>query len=243
MFSGNSDKVRFSQVLLSSRDTSPAVLDRTRLNKKDAARSCSRPVFLGLLIFFLTVPALIVLGGVIFYCVWKPTLSQITISTDIRADFCGASPAEARAAGCRFEVNNFAWLHPDCYDEELDKDWTSGPLAGDLEFWEEYGGKGVIPFDRVMAGDIKLVWVNTRQHRRHCLFVWEKYQRAAMNMRPMDNWTVDYLHTKHCINLLRDPKNETPDDMVSSYLTLKYPTCEYGPIQLAIKGQQTGLNK
>lgn len=88
---------------------------------------------------------------------WKPSLSQITISARIDPDFCGSSPAEAKAAGCRFEVNNFAWLHPDCYDEDLDRGWTSGPLASDLEFWEDYGGKGLIPSDLVMQGEVEMV--------------------------------------------------------------------------------------
>lgn len=129
-------------------------------------------------------------------------------------------------------------MHPSCYDEELDRDWTDGPLSTQLEFWERYNGTGPIPMSLVRTGEVQKVWVNTKQHRRHCLFVWEKYQRAAEAQRPMDNWTADYKHTKHCIMLLRDVDNEFPDDMVSSFLTLKYPSCEYGPVKLAITPNQ-----
>jgi hypothetical protein len=198
------------------------------------ARGCPRFLTLGLIVSLPTLLALLIIGGILLSRTWKPALSQITISAFIPDGYCGTTPAQAKAAGCAFELNNFAWMHPDCYDAELDKDWTFGPLSQELQFWEKYGGVGNISKELVMTGEIEKVWVNTRQHRRHCLFVWEKYQRAAMNMRPMDNWTRDYDHTKHCIMLLRDENGTFPDDLVSSYLTLKYPTCEYGPVQIPI---------
>lgn len=185
-----------------------------------------------------TLVVLLIFGGIVLSRTWKPTLAQISITAGIPPDYCGTSPAQAKAAGCAFELNNFAWIHPDCYDAELDADWTDGPLAGDLEFWEQYGGIGHIPKELVMTGEVQMVWVNTRQHRRHCLFIWEKYQRAAMDQRPMDNFTADYKHTKHCIKLLRNVDLQFPDEEVSSFLTLKYPTCEFGPIQLAITETQ-----
>lgn len=123
----------------------------------------------------------------------------ITISKHIPANFCGTTPAEARAAGCAFEVNNLAWLHPNCYDAELEDDWNNGPLSGGLEYWEHIGGIGQISKDLILAGEAEGMWVNMRQHRRHCVFVWEKYLRAAINQRPTDNWTSSYMHSMHCI--------------------------------------------
>ncbi|KAJ6783541.1 hypothetical protein PWT90_05582 [Aphanocladium album] len=239
MYPNQYEKVRSRSASSSSRESSPTARASVRWNLGSGTRSCSRPFFLGFLVALPTLIIVLVFGGVIVSRTWKPTLRQITISARIAPDFCGSTPAEAKAAGCKFEINNFAWLHPSCYDEELDRDWTAGPLSGDLEFWEEYGGKGLISRDRVMKGEIEKVWVNTQQHRRHCLFVWEKYQRAAMDMRPMDNWTVDYKHTQHCISLLRDPSHTYADDAVTSFLTLKYPSCEYGPVQLAITSWET----
>jgi hypothetical protein len=180
-----------------------------------------------------TILAFIVLGAMALARTMKPELSQIVLTASIPHDYCGNTPTQAKAAGCKFEVNNFAWLHPACYDAELDEDWKYGPLSKDLEFWENKNGIGRIPNELVFEGEVPMVWVNTRQHRRHCLLIWEKYQRAAMNRRPMDNWTIDYKHTKHCVNIIRDPERKTPDDLVTSFLALKYPTCEYGPIQIS----------
>lgn len=216
------------------RVTRPKGNERAQRQLSNVTQGCPRFLILSLIISLPTLLAILVFGGVLLSRTWKPSLTQITISTRIPHNYCGTSPAEAKAAGCAFELNNFAWMHPDCHDAELDEDWISGPLSSELEFWEQYGGIGSISKDLVRTGQVEKVWVNTRQHRRHCLFVWEKYQRAAMNMRPMDNWTADYKHTKHCIWLLRNENETFSDDKVTSYLTLKYPTCEYGPVQIAI---------
>ncbi|RFU82120.1 major facilitator superfamily transporter [Trichoderma arundinaceum] len=212
-------------------------LETTRRQVPLATRGCSRFLVLGIIITLPTFVAIVVFGGILLSRTWKPLLSQITITASIPDNYCGSSPAEAKAAGCAFELNNFAWMHPDCYDAELDEDWTHGHLSNELEFWEQYGGVGSIPMQVVETGQVEKVWVSTKQHRRHCLFVWEKYQRAAMDVRPMDNWTADYKHTQHCIMLLRNENNKFPDEEVSSYLTLKYPTCEYGPVQISITPQ------
>jgi hypothetical protein len=80
---------------------------------------------------FLTLTLLVIFGGVLLARTWKPTLSQITISTRIPPDFCGSTPDEARAAGCMFEANNFAWQHPACYDADMEEEWRNGPWSGD----------------------------------------------------------------------------------------------------------------
>lgn len=155
---------------------------------------------------------------------------QVPFSKQIPAEFCGKTPAEARVAGCIFEVNNLAWLHPDCYDTELEEEWNNGPWSRDLEYWEQIGGIGRLSKDLIMAGEVEGMWVNMRQHRRHCLFVWKKYVGAVRNHRPMDNWTSSYVHSTHCIEMIGNDGNGYKDDEVVSYLTLKFPTCKYGPM-------------
>ncbi|KAI0125829.1 hypothetical protein BJ170DRAFT_632716 [Xylariales sp. AK1849] len=186
---------------------------------------------------FVTMMLVIILGGVLLSRTWKPTLSQITISTRIPPDFCGFSPAEAVAAGCQFEVNNFAWQHPLCYNAELEKEWRYGPWSSDLEYWSSHdddgNGVGRIDNEEVFTGQVQKVWVNTLQHRRHCLHTWKKYVTVANERMPMDSWTANTeFHIDHCLNIIRDFSNEWPDELVSSFITLKYPACEYGPVAI-----------
>lgn len=199
----------------------------------------SPKIIIALAIPFLTLVITIVLGGILLSRTWKPTLSQITISTRIPPDYCGNTPGEAKRAGCKFEANNFAWMHPLCYDNELEEEWRHGPWASDLEFWEEHGdnweGAGRIDPEDAFTGEIDTVWVNTRQHRRHCLHIWKKYVIFANRRLPMDSWTVEHdHHVDHCVMVLRDFNNSWPDEKVSSKLSLKYPSCEYGPVAIHI---------
>lgn len=94
-------------------------------------RSCPKILVL-VLIPLVTLIAVLIIGGITLSRTWKPTLDQISISAHIPADYCGNTPAQAKAAGCEFELNNFAWVHPACFDKDLDDDWTSGPLANQL---------------------------------------------------------------------------------------------------------------
>lgn len=187
---------------------------------------------------FVTLLLTVVFGGVILSRTWKPLLSQITISTHIPPDYCGDTPAKAKAAGCLFESNNFAWLHPLCFDADMEEDWRHGPWASDLVFWKEHdenwNGVGRIANEDAFSGEIETVWVNTLQHRRHCLQFWKKYVVFANRRLPMDSWTAERHHVDHCATLIRDFNNSWPDEKVSSRLSLKYPSCEYGPVSINV---------
>jgi hypothetical protein len=228
-----------AQSLLGDDERDFGDMRRVTLSRGCSMISKSPKIVVAITIPFLTLVLLIVFGGVLLSHTWRPTLGQISISTRIPPDFCGTTPAEAQAAGCKFEANNFAWLHPSCYDAEMEEDWRHGPWASDLEFWRDHddnwNGVGLIPNEDAFKGEIERVWVNTLQHRRHCLHIWKKYVRFAEHRRPMDSWTVESVHhVDHCVNLIRDFNNSWSDQKVSSILTLKYPSCEYGPVAINI---------
>ncbi|OJJ42660.1 hypothetical protein ASPZODRAFT_20187 [Penicilliopsis zonata CBS 506.65] len=105
-----------------SRSTSPEPYGAERPRRRDTSCGWRRWVP-GRLVVLILVPlatfiALLVIGALLLRRTWNPLLSQITITANIPPDFCGHTPAEAKAAGCAFEMNNFAWMHPDCYDQE-----------------------------------------------------------------------------------------------------------------------------
>lgn len=234
----SSESSENSQSLLLQPDDNAFSVTKVTVRRGFAIIAKTPKLLLLMVVPFATMMLVIIFGGVLLSRTWKPTLTQITISTRIPPDFCGFSPAEAKAAGCKFEANNFAWQHPDCYDEEQEEDWRHGPWSSDLEFWREHGddwtGVDHISNEEAFSGMIDTVWVNTLQHRRHCLHVWRKYVLAANAMKPMDSWTTDPHHVDHCVTLLRDFNNSAPDEKVSSKLSLKYPSCEFGPVAITI---------
>ncbi|TLD09573.1 hypothetical protein PspLS_11848 [Pyricularia sp. CBS 133598] len=134
---------------------------------------------------------------------------------------CGSTPNEARARGCRFETHNFAWTPPECYDEELNKIWDSKPWG----YARDSEGTQLIPREEVQKGDLKWAYVTLGQHLSHCVLIWQKYQRAVMFDRPVDNWTVSFPHTYHCGHLLVQWDLNHTD--FNSILYTKYVSCGY----------------
>ena len=142
---------------------------RVTLSRGFSIISKSPKIVVAIAIPFLTLVLLVVFGGILLSRTWKPTLGQISISTRIPPDFCGNTPAEAQAAGCMFEANNFAWMHPDCYDAEMEENWRHGPWSSDLEFWRDHDDNwnGVFLFFivwgfhlRLFEGECHLFFVN-----------------------------------------------------------------------------------
>ncbi|PVH91310.1 hypothetical protein DM02DRAFT_546082, partial [Periconia macrospinosa] len=135
---------------------------------------------------------------------------------------CGSSPEEARSLNCRFELHNFAWVPPECYDTELADEWDR---AETWQFSRNDNGTDPITKQEALRGDLPEAWVPWGQHLAHCALIWKKYKRSVMFNRPMDNWTSSYMHTAHCAtNLIRwdlDPSS------FNSRLHLKFPVCDY----------------
>ncbi|OLN97661.1 hypothetical protein CCHL11_09627 [Colletotrichum chlorophyti] len=138
---------------------------------------------------------------------------------------CGNSPDEARSLGCRFEVHNFAWVPPECYDDELGDEWDShndwvwsrspnNSADTDKHFVAE-----------CRAGNVRTAWLPWYQHMAHCDIIMKKYMRSVMLFRPMDNWTSNWPHYEHCSRMMS--RFDMDPMFYNSQIGLKFPTCDY----------------
>jgi hypothetical protein len=161
--------------------------------------------------------------------VWSTSIQfRIQAQNRPRITHCGSTPAEARALGCKFEVHNFAWVPPDCFDDQLAAEWDADPswaFSRNMTAQPNISPPDLYTREEGESGDLQHAIVPWRQHVAHCAFIMRKYQRSVMMNRPMDNWTYSYHHTSHCAdNFLRwdiDPWN------YNSVLHLKFPECDY----------------
>lgn len=145
-----------------------------------------------------------------------------------RIAHCGSTPGEARALGCKFEVHNFAWVSPDCYDDELAAEWDADPswtFARSMTADPEISPPDLYTREEGDSGDLQSAVVPWRQHVAHCAFIVRKYQRAVMMNWPMDNWTYSYPHMKHCVDNFLNWDIRPWD--YNSVLHLKFPVCDY----------------
>lgn len=83
---------------------------------------------------------------------------------------CGNTPEEASSRGCKFEMQNLAWMPEECYDAQLAEEWNQMPW----QFWLDHDLQKPIPKSEVVTGFVPHVYVTYLQHKHHCMFMWHK---------------------------------------------------------------------
>lgn len=139
---------------------------------------------------------------------------------------CGTSPADARRRGCHFDVMQYSWLPPPCYDAELVEDYLGRMEKKQLNFYAEpYNNSlaNIIPLSDILTGDHRQVYMNWDQHRDHCSFMFRKLHRAFSAGGPIDGYIWRYKHTHHCLGVLEDTSMAL--DLIATQTTIKYPSC------------------
>lgn len=80
---------------------------------------------------------------------------------------CGNSTADASAAGCRFDVMSYTWVHPRCFDQELMYDFLG---AADWAWYADEDAAQPLPLADVAQGQREYVYVTWRYYTTHCTY-------------------------------------------------------------------------
>jgi hypothetical protein len=133
---------------------------------------------------------------------------------------CGHSPAEARTRGCSFDISSFAWLTPECYNDELTQDFISW---SDWTWYtsENSSDNTQLPFETAMLGE-QDTFVDWRYHMVHCTFMW-RLQHLSMENGWVGRHLVNFEHTMHCQHALLMDAHENRDVRTPAYIM--YPRC------------------
>ncbi|PMD46155.1 hypothetical protein L207DRAFT_417719, partial [Hyaloscypha variabilis F] len=118
---------------------------------------------------------------------------------------CGTNLEEAQALRCIWDIMNFGWIHPTCFDQVESDRWydTYGPW----EWYTEKPGNGTdavrltpeqLPFTPV-------TYTTQGYHVQHCLYIFRSIHVAAINSGPITNEGSSLGHTEHCAKLMADP--------------------------------------
>ncbi|PMD34178.1 hypothetical protein L207DRAFT_468400 [Hyaloscypha variabilis F] len=117
--------------------------------------------------------------------------------------FCGNTSEEAHANGCVLDFIPGAWVHPACYDAELEKEFL------DLKPWQWFADKEAkqeLTLDYIReTGGPNPIFVSMEYHRQHCAFTWKKLHRAVIRQTPIDTHIGQLKHTIHCADKLAGP--------------------------------------
>ncbi|EFQ35605.1 hypothetical protein CGRA01v4_04085 [Colletotrichum graminicola] len=146
---------------------------------------------------------------------------------------CGATPSEARAAGCLFDLVSFNWLPPPCHDAELAAQFEAELRDADqLAWYENERRTRSLSRNQVAAGDRSGVYVSPGYHLRHCTAMWRRMHRALMlgggGLGRLDGYIWSYHHTRHCEETLLagGERNGTgAGERFTTEVRIKYPDC------------------
>ncbi|KAF9641101.1 hypothetical protein BFW01_g460 [Lasiodiplodia theobromae] len=141
---------------------------------------------------------------------------------------CGSSPAEAKAAGCVFDLMTVSWLPLDCYDSELTARFM------DEWPWKFYLSNSTlpeappesreqIPSLEAISTTTELMWTDRRFHIYHCIYGWKMMHRAVERGWKMESSLTSYHHTEHCSDTLAN--TTVPMDTIVTRVEISYPAC------------------
>ncbi|KAK1453250.1 hypothetical protein CMEL01_04909 [Colletotrichum melonis] len=152
---------------------------------------------------------------------------------------CGSTPAQARAAGCEFDLISFNWLPPQCHDAALAETFEAELVeAGQLAWFTDANRTAPsLTREQIMTGEYSGVYVSLGYHLRHCTAMWRRMHRALMQSRGgegggggglerVDSYIWSYHHTRHCEEVLLTRFGEVDvGEVFTTEVRIKYPDC------------------
>jgi hypothetical protein len=106
-----------------------------------------------------------------FLTIFGISSSKNTSFSDVYEESpCGNTPEEASSRGCKFEMQNLAWMPEECYDAQLAEEWNQMPW----QFWLDHDLQKPVAKSEVVTGFVPHVYVTYLQHKHHCMFMWHK---------------------------------------------------------------------
>ncbi|RFU26794.1 hypothetical protein B7463_g9541, partial [Scytalidium lignicola] len=130
-----------------------------------------------------------------------------SVSKSVEWNYCGNTSEEALKKGCILDFIPGAWVHPDCYDKELEEEFLR------LKEWHWYYDKEAqheLFEDSIRrTGGPNPIYVSQEYHILHCAYTWKKLHRAVIRQTPIDSHIGSYKHTQHCLKTLTEPSRNT----------------------------------
>ncbi|KAH7418523.1 hypothetical protein BKA64DRAFT_613703 [Cadophora sp. MPI-SDFR-AT-0126] len=133
---------------------------------------------------------------------------------------CGSNPDEAKSKGCVWDLMNFAWTHPLCYNRAESEDWieTYGP-------WKWYlDSNATQPVADEDLPYTDAVYTEYGYHVEHCLYSLNLLILAATSGHLIADETSPLAHTHHCSRSLVHP-DYVPYEQISTKIYLLYMRC------------------
>jgi hypothetical protein len=81
---------------------------------------------------------------------------------------CGASPKQAEALGCVFDVLDYSWTPKPCFNATLSQAYRNELISLGLAFWNDSDRSQILPNNEVFAAKHEYVFSTRILHTKHC---------------------------------------------------------------------------
>ncbi|TID22238.1 hypothetical protein E2P81_ATG11344 [Venturia nashicola] len=130
------------------------------------------------------------------------------ITSNARLLTCGTTPAQALAAGCKYDILLNAFVPNPCYDDEFILEYT------DDSSWGAYSDANLtILLSVQQMSESEYYYTSVRDHKNHCGILWKKQFFALFEEgRAIDTIVASAGHTDHCAQYLMDVEESKVDE-------------------------------
>lgn len=173
---------------------------------------------------------------------------QQSLPTSNRTD-CGTTVQQARANGCILDFIAGAWVHPNCYDKNLESEFLS--LSDWHWYYDAEGQEDLSEMKIRETGGPDPLYVRWDYHDLHCAYTWKKLHRAVIGQKPIDSHIGSMHHTDHCSTSMIEKHNISTSTGAAAlsrffhiFTSCDLPhTCKWLPLQcLVTEVAATNLN-
>ena len=138
-------------------------------------------------------------------------------SSNVSNNHCGSTADEAIALGCKFDVINYSWQPPECFDEDIhNRYWRKSQEEGQLKLYADSNFTMELPQDLELLMRTPKVWSEHRFHIVHCMYTWELMHHALTLNKPVVEFVSLFNHTMHCTDTALEEDHKVQDTIIQA---------------------------
>jgi hypothetical protein len=141
---------------------------------------------------------------------------------------CGNSLEEALELDCTFDPLTVRWLRPECSRHGAQEFVDS---AGNATYRYWHHSNFTVQYSDYDALSLLspglLYWTSQREHVNHCMWLLLRVHHVMEHGGRLDDYTRNYMHSKHCLQMLVDMASNGTDDLeqLPTYGDVGYGEC------------------
>lgn len=134
---------------------------------------------------------------------------------------CGFSVKEAHEHGCVWDLMNYAYVPPSCYDDEESSRWIQ--TYGPWNWYRDREGTATVPQENLSFTNV--IYADRGWHIAHCLYGIRSTHVAGAKGGFVTTQAIQLNHTDHCIHILMNLASHPSGGITRTKAELQFMSC------------------